>query len=167
MTSAGPFLTQPFAFQSRHRPSLPEPHTRARRRNEKAMLRLPLIALASLVLSACGQRDAFNHSASADPHQRELERAFAICAGCHDTRADLGHRVGPNLHGVIGRKAGTAPGYHYSAAMKASGITWDAQTLDAFLKSPTKQVPGSKMINATADPARRQAVIEYLSTLPE
>lgn len=128
----------------------------------------PLLVLAiCLSLSACGQRDAFNHSASADPHQRELERAFAICAGCHDTRPDLGHRVGPNLHGVIGRKAGSAPGYHYSEAMKASGITWDTQTLDAFLKSPTRQVPGSKMVNATADPARRQAVIEYLSTLPE
>ena len=131
------------------------------------MPRLLLIALACLMLSACGQRDAFNHSASADPHQRELERAFAICAGCHDTRANLGHRVGPNLHGVIGRKAGTVPGYNYSQAMKASGITWDAQTLDAFIKSPTKQVPGSKMVNATADPARRQAVIEFLSSLPE
>jgi cytochrome c len=120
-----------------------------------------------LLLGACGQRDAFNHSASADPHQRELERAFAICAGCHDTRPDLGHRVGPNLHGVIGRKAGTAPGYVYSEAMSASGITWDAQTLDAFLASPSKRVPGSKMVNATADPARRRAVIEYLSSLPE
>ena len=75
--------------------------------------------------------------------KRELERAFAICAGCHDTRPGLGHRVGPNLHGVIGRKAGTAPGYHYSEAMKNSGIVWDAQTLDAFIKAPTRQVPGS------------------------
>lgn len=128
------------------------------------MSRLPPTLLAlCLLLSACGQRDAFNHSANADPHQQQLERAFAICAGCHDTRADLGHRVGPNLHGVVGRQAGTAPGYHYSDAMKASGIIWDAQTLDAFLKSPTKQVPGARMVNATSDPARRQAVIEYLS----
>ncbi|KRG42929.1 cytochrome C [Stenotrophomonas pictorum JCM 9942] len=131
------------------------------------MSRLPLPGLLCLLLGACGQRDAFNHSASADPHQRELERAFAICAGCHDTRPDLGHRVGPNLHGVIGRKAGTAPGYVYSEAMSASGIIWDAQTLDAFLASPSKRVPGSKMVNATADPARRRAVIEYLSSLPE
>ncbi len=127
------------------------------------MSRLPTVLVLCLLLSACGQRDAFNHSANADPHQQQLERAFAICAGCHDTRADLGHRVGPNLHGVIGRKAGTAPGYHYSEAMKASDIVWDAQTLDAFLKSPTRQVPGARMVNATSDPARRQAVIEYLS----
>lgn len=126
------------------------------------MSRLLLLAIC-LMLGACGQRDAFNHSASADPHQRELERAFAICAGCHDTRADLGHRFGPNLHGVIGRTAGTAPEYRYSGAMKASAITWDAQTLDAFLASPNKVVPGTRMVNATADPERRKAVIEYLS----
>ncbi|MEA5667633.1 c-type cytochrome [Stenotrophomonas sp. MH1] len=127
------------------------------------MLRPLSLSCLGLLLAACGQRDAFNHTANADPHQQQLERAFAICAGCHDTRADLGHRVGPNLQGVIGRRAGTAPGYHYSDAMKASDITWDAQTLDAFLKSPTRQVPGTRMLNATSDPARRQAVIEYLS----
>lgn len=129
------------------------------------MLRLPIFGILCLLLTACGQRDAFNHSATADPHQQKLDQAFAICAGCHDTRADLGHRVGPNLHGVLGRKAGTAAGYNYSDTMKVSGITWDAQTLDAFLKSPAHVVPGSKMVNATADPERRKAVIEYLSTL--
>lgn len=127
------------------------------------MSRLPPLGILCLLLGACGQRDAFNHAADATPHQRELERAFAICAGCHDTRADLGHRVGPNLHGVLGRRAGSAPGYSYSEAMKNSGIVWDARTLDAFLASPQKQVPGTRMLNATADPQRRQAVIEYLS----
>ena len=85
-----------------------------------ATLRRLSLAAACLVLGACGQRDAFNHAADATPHQRELERAFAICAGCHDTRADLGHRVGPNLHGVIGRRAGDAawpgPVWGHSAA---------------------------------------------------
>ena len=47
--------------------------------------------------------------------------------------------------------------------MKRSGIVWDAQTLDAFLASPQKQVPGSRMRNTTSDPQRRRAVIEYLS----
>ena len=58
---------------------------------------------------------------------------------------------------------GSAPGYAYSEAMKRSGIVWDAQTLDAFLASPQKQVPGSRMRNTTSDPQRRRAVIEYLS----
>ncbi len=126
--------------------------------------RLLSAVAACLLLGACGQRDVFNHSADATPHERELERAFALCAGCHDTRADLGHRVGPNLHGVIGRRAGSAPGYAYSDAMKNSGIVWDAQTLDAFLASPQKRVPGTRMRNATSDPQRRHAAIEYLST---
>lgn len=129
-----------------------------------SLSRLLSAVAACLLLGACGQRDVFNHSADATPHERELERAFALCAGCHDTRADLGHRVGPNLNGVIGRRAGSAPGYAYSDAMKNSGIVWDAQTLDAFLASPQKQVPGTRMRNATSDPQRRQAAIEYLST---
>lgn len=115
-----------------------------------------------LLSCACGQRDAFNSSADLGPHQRELQRAFAVCAGCHDTRADLGHRVGPNLHGVLGRKAGSAPGYRYSDALRDSDIVWDAETLEAFLASPQRYLPGTKMLNATSDPQRRKAAIEYL-----
>ncbi len=134
----------------------------AARMSRQAMPRLLPVLGFGLLLCACGQRDAFNQAADASPRQRALERAFAICAGCHDTRADLGHRVGPNLQGVLGRKAGSAPGYRYTEAMRDSGIIWDAQTLDAFLASPQKQVPGSKMVYATVDAQRRQAVIEYL-----
>jgi cytochrome c len=123
-----------------------------------------LPVMAALLLSACGQRDAFNQADNADPHQQELRRAFAICAGCHDTDPAQGHRVGPNLHAVIGRKAGSAPGYRYSDAMKASDIVWDAQQLDEFLQFPTHKIPGTRMVNATVDPERRRAVIEYLST---
>ena len=116
-----------------------------------------------LLLPACRQRDAFNSEAGLDPHQRELRRAFAVCAGCHDTDPAMGHRFGPNLHGVIGRKAGSAPGYDYTDAMRRSEIIWDAGQLEQFLRSPTRVVPGTRMVNSTADPARRQAVIEYLS----
>lgn len=124
-----------------------------------------LLLLLVLPLAACGDRDAFSSTAGMDPHQQQLRRAFAVCAGCHDVRPELGHRFGPNLHGVIGRKAGSAPGYHYSDALRTSEIIWDAQTLDRFLASPTRELPGTRMVNATADPARRAAVIEYLSTL--
>src|ERR1700748_1710594 len=53
---------------------------------------------------------------------------FNACATCHAT--DHADRVGPGLEGIIGRKAGTAPGFHYSDAMKSSGIVWDAKILD-------------------------------------
>lgn len=130
------------------------------------MQRWSVLLLAAPLLTACGERDAMSSTAGLDPHQQQLQRAFAVCAGCHDTSPELGHRFGPNLHGVVGRKAGTAPGYAYSEAMRSSDLVWDAQTLDAFLKSPTQVMPGTRMVNATADPERRQAVIEYLSTLP-
>lgn len=90
---------------------------------------------------------------------------FATCAACHAT--DPGKTsYGPNLRGVVGRKAASLPGYAYSPALKASGLTWDRPTLDAWLTSPQKKVPGTKMPFAgIPDPARRKQVIDYLMTL--
>jgi cytochrome c len=70
--------------------------------------------------------------------------------------------MGPNLNKLFGRKAGTAPGFAYSPALKASGIVWDAKTLDAYLAAPTKVVPGTRMVVKVPDPARRAALITYL-----
>ena len=53
--------------------------------------------------------------------------------------------VGPNLHGVFGRKAGSLDGYAYSAAMKNSGIVWDDETLAKYLRDPRGSMPGNKM----------------------
>jgi cytochrome c len=65
--------------------------------------------------------------------------------------------------GVIGRPAGTAPGFDYSEAMKASGIVWDPQKLDEFLTSPIAYVSGTKMGFAGFDnPADRADVIAYI-----
>ena len=62
------------------------------------------------------------------------------------------------------RQAASAPGYDYSTALRQSDLAWDEATLDAFLRSPQTVVPGSKMVNATVDPARRATVIEYLKS---
>lgn len=87
------------------------------------------------------------------------------CAVCH--AAVAGRKgIGPSLFGVVGRTAGTLEGYTYSAANKASGLTWDAVTLDRYLAAPQKIVPGTKMtfVGLQKD-AERAAVITYLTTL--
>ena len=53
--------------------------------------------------------------------------------------------VGPNLHGIFGRKAGTADDFAYSEAMKKSGIVWDDDTLAKYLRNPREFIPGNRM----------------------
>lgn len=91
--------------------------------------------------------------------------AFAQCAGCHSTEPGK-NLFGPSLAGVSKRRAGSLPGYTYSPALKKSGITWNAQTLDRWLTSPQKAVPGTKMpLGGVPDPAIRKALVSYLLTL--
>jgi cytochrome c len=74
------------------------------------------------------------------------EKVFAKCKACHQVGEGAKNAVAPELNGIDGRKAGTAEGYHYSDAMKDSGITWDEATFKEFIKNPKTKVPGTKMI---------------------
>ncbi len=87
------------------------------------------------------------------------------CGICHSVVAGQ-NRVGPSLFGVVGRPAGTVPGYNYSSANKASGKTWDEATLDVYLTNPRGLIPGTKMAFAGLPEATDRAnVIAYLVTL--
>jgi cytochrome c len=85
------------------------------------------------------------------------------CAICHSVDAGV-NKIGPSLHGVVGRKAGSLEGYNYSDAMKNANRTWNDATLDDYLTNPREKIPGIKMIfPGFANPTDRQNVIAYLA----
>lgn len=101
-------------------------------------------------------------AAAQDPAARG-RIVFLQCRACHSLKAGEPAKVGPNLNGVVGAAAASRPGYAYSPALKASGIRWTDDRLDAFLTKPTALVKGTKMAYAgLARPADRAAVIAYL-----
>lgn len=84
------------------------------------------------------------------------------CASCHGA-PDRPSTLAPNLTGVVGRKAASTT-FNYSAALKASGLTWTRANLDRFLTAPMRMVPGTKMVISVTDAAQRAAVLDYLTS---
>ena len=113
-----------------------------------------VILIAALMLLAGAAR--------ADGDAARGEKRFEECATCHTIERGV-NNVGPSLHGVVGRKAGEIADFRYSPAMKRSGITWTAQTLDMFIADPQKEVPGNRMPFAgMPDAGERADLIAYL-----
>jgi cytochrome c len=87
---------------------------------------------------------------------------FKRCAACHVVDKPQ-NRVGPSLHGLFGRKAGSVEGFKYSDAMKNADITWDEAQLDKYLENPKGDIPGNKMaFPGLKKPEERADVIAYL-----
>jgi len=91
------------------------------------------------------------------------ENDFLVCRACHQIGPGAVNAVGPVLNGVVGRKAGTYPGFEYSDANKGSGIVWTPEELDKYLTSPQTVVPHTKMLfPGLPDAQKRKEVIAFL-----
>ena len=96
------------------------------------------------------------------------QRLFATrCASCHAVGPSARAGFGPQLNGVLGRRAGCTPDFRYSPAMLKSGIVWNDKTLAAFLDSPGDLVPGTKMrFWGMSDPKQVGDLLGYLRSIP-
>ena len=126
-----------------------------------ATIVLPLAAaLALLSGAALAQNEV-------DPDEARL--AFNNhCRTCHVTN-EGDHRLGPSLHGVVGREAGSASGFPYSSAMQNADFVWDEERLDRFIENPEAVVPGNNMkpFSGIASAEERAKVIAHLKAESE
>ena len=90
-------------------------------------------------------------------------QVFTQCKICHSLEAGK-NMVGPSLHGLIGRKAGSVPGYAYSPTMKNANVTWNDDTLSKYLSDPKAFIPGDKMaFVGIKDPTKLGDLLAYLN----
>ena len=102
------------------------------------------------------------------PAQAQVDagrRLFARCSNCHEVGAGARNGFGPQLNGIVGRKAGSAPAYAYSPALKKAGFVWNEQNLVAFIRDSEKVVPGNKMRFLSFMSEKQAAeIVAYLRT---
>ena len=116
-----------------------------------------IAALCSVLATGLTYADPASEGLRGDPaHGRTV---YQVCMACHSLDED---DVGPRHRGVVGRRAGSVPGYAYSPALKSSGLVWDSTNLDRWLTNPQGLVPGTKMFFAMPSAQDRADVISYL-----
>ncbi len=124
-----------------------------------------LATAASMILmtsAAMAQSDG----AAGDPARGA--KIFRMCMACHTVKKGGPNRIGPNLHGVVGRKIASVPGFNYSPALKKHEGVWDEKTLDAWLANPRQFAPGNRMAFAgVRRPQDRKDLIAYLKSMSE
>ena len=120
--------------------------------------------LAAAALAAAGALVAAPALAGDPGHGRAVFNQQ--CSICHSAARGGPAIVGPTLFGVVGRKAGSLPGFNFSPAMKAAGFAWSADRLSAYLPAPAKLVPGNKMpYGGLKNPTQVDDLVTYLGTL--
>jgi cytochrome c len=127
-----------------------------------AALRRAVFAVScSIAVSAAAASELEQRLAGANLKRGQM--LYLQCKACHDVEAGLPHKVGPNLHGIFGRTAGTAAGFKYTDAMVKSGIVWTPESMDAWLRQPGAMVPGNGMaFPGIANEADRASLVAWL-----
>ncbi len=91
---------------------------------------------------------------------------FARCAMCHTVTKGGPNRIGPNLHGIMGKKAAAIQGFFYSGALKKSGIVWSDEKMALWIAKPGLMVPGNRMAFAgIRNPQQVRDLVAYMKTL--
>jgi cytochrome c len=125
-----------------------------------------LFALAALLAAPATYAGDAKSDAKGDAANGKEVFMASGCPACHGVTKEDDPKVGPNLVGVVGRKAGTVQSLlGPSDNLKKYGVIWSAETLDEFLVNPSAKVPGTAMAGILIDPQQRADVIAYLSTL--
>jgi cytochrome c len=115
------------------------------------------------VSAVAGFLFAFAASAALAADVDHGKQVFQTCAACHSDKPDA---LGPNLVGVIGRKAGSRDDFRYSSAMMRAGFSWDAGSLRQYLADPQAKVRGNRMpFSGLNDPKDIDDVIAYIGTM--
>jgi cytochrome c len=123
---------------------------------------MALSGMACLLLSSSASSQTPPQGADAAAGQQAFNNA---CRTCHTVK-EGDNRQGPNLHGIIGRKAGSLPGYGYSSAMTEAGFVWDADKLGHFMENPDAVVSGNSMkpFGGLASADDRARIIAFLQS---
>jgi cytochrome c len=122
------------------------------------MIRTIVVAASLLAANAA----AAPARAGGDVAPGDVAHGEVLYQGCQDCHSLDANDVGPKHRGVVGRAAGTVPGYAYSPALKASGLVWTEENLDRWLANPQALVPGAKMFYHLSDAQDRADVIAFL-----
>ena len=92
----------------------------------------------------------------------DVSRGETLYQGCQDCHSIEKNDVGPMHKGIVGRAAGTVPGYNYSPALRNAKITWTEESLDKWLANPQEFIPGTKMFYEVKNAQDRADIIAFL-----
>jgi cytochrome c len=123
--------------------------------------RARVIAALGAIACLLASPSALPQSAEPSSEQQAFNNA---CRTCHVTR-EGDNRLGPNLHKIVGRKAGSLPDYNYSSSMKEADFVWDEAKLDRFIANPDEVVAGNKMkpYSGLTNKEDREKIVAFLA----